>query len=516
MPLGLVSAVSSDANISRFRTEKIPYNGVNELIRSRLSAALVLSVVMLMCSGCGGGETSSQSLDEESAAIVAEQGLTGDPSVGRDVPDIESPLAQLGMKLFFTKALGGDKDAACVSCHHPTLGGGDGLSLPIGVGAHNPDLLGTARTHPSGGPTVPRNSPTTFNIAMWDQVLFHDGRIESLGKTPGANGQDGVGIRTPDSDFGIADPDAGDNLVEAQARFPVTSDSEMRGTVLEAGNDNDSVRDHLAARIGDYGIGKDELDINGWLDEFQDAFDSLEEADDLITYANIAKAIGAYERSQVFVNNPWKAYVEGDSNAIGESAKKGALLFFRPIDGGGANCAGCHTGDFFTDEQFHVLATPQIGHGKGDGDTGDDDFGRFRETENPHDLYTFRTPTLLNIEVTEPYGHAGAYTTLKGIVRHMLNPTAAIDDYDYSQLDPSIKTDNSETNTRKALDKLDGSIENVNLADDDVDDIVEFLRTLTDPCVKDRDCLAAWIPEDSDTDPDGLRLKAEDENGRPL
>ncbi len=32
------------------------------------------------------------------------------------------------------------------------------------------------------------------------------------------------------------------------------------------------------------------------------------------------------------------------------------------------------------------------------------------------DRYKFRTPTLLNVEVTGPWGHAGAYTTLENMV----------------------------------------------------------------------------------------------------
>ncbi|HBC20167.1 MAG TPA: cytochrome-c peroxidase, partial [Alcanivorax sp.] len=118
-----------------------------------------------------------------------------------------------GMQLFFSKGLGGDLDSACVSCHHPMLGGGDDLSLSIGVEAVQPDLLGPGRlhlstgTHFDGGPTVPRNAPSTFNIVFYDEVLFHDGRVESLDKTAGLNGAGG-GIRTPDSAFGVADPDA--------------------------------------------------------------------------------------------------------------------------------------------------------------------------------------------------------------------------------------------------------------------------------------------------------------------
>ena len=171
-------------------------------------------------------------LDAELQLIIAEEGLTGDPAAGRDLPTIEEPIAQLGKKLFFTQALGGDMDSACASCHLPTLGGGDDLPLSIGVGAPEPELLGPGRSHPEMEFTVPRNAPTTFNIALWDKVIFHDGRIESLGGTPGANGADGMGIRTPEVALGKADPLAGSNLTMAQSRLPTTSPDEMRGLPL--------------------------------------------------------------------------------------------------------------------------------------------------------------------------------------------------------------------------------------------------------------------------------------------
>ena len=46
--------------------------------------------------------------------------------------------------------------------------------------------------------------------------------------------------------------------------------------------------------------------------------------------------------------------------------------------------------------------------------------------------------------------------------------------------------------------------------------IVAFLFTLTDPCVKDRECLAPWIPGESVPDPDGQRLDAVDAYQNPL
>lgn len=456
-------------------------------------------------------------LDPQLRALIAAQQLTGDPTAGRNLPSIESPLAQLGKQLFFSKALGGDLDVACVSCHHPLLGGGDGLSLSIGIGAHNPDLLGPGRSHPDGVPNVPRNAPTTFNIGMWDSALFWDGRVESLGKTAGKNGQDNLGIRTPDTTFGLADPNAGDNLAMAQARFPVTSKDEMRGYQLELANTNDMMRKLLADRLNGSADAGDKLDeAIEWVRRFESVFGKQVVSErEVITEHRIALALAEYERSQVFVNTPWKAYVEGDDGAISAEAKRGALLFFGDVETGGAGCANCHSGDFFTDEQFHVLAIPQVGPGKESIIPGAD-YGRFRETRHLDDLFAFRTPSLLNVEVTGPYGHSGAYESLEGIVQHHLDPINACINYDYSQLDPMIPVEYAQVNTEEIMDKLmenrvrgtAPTSENIYLTDSQIDELVAFLFTLTDPCVKDPVCLSPWIPTEAENQFDQQRLVA--------
>jgi cytochrome c peroxidase len=460
--------------------------------------------------------------------IIKQLNLTGAPSAGRTLPSINEPKAQLGMKLFFTKSLSGEYDVACVTCHHPSFGGGDDMSLSIGVDVLEDDLLGPGRRHNptgehyDGGPTVPRNAPTTFNLALWDEVLFHDGRVESLGKTVGANGDDMLGIRTPDTPLGVPDPNAGDNLGAAQARFPVTSPEEMKDFIDFAGLTNAEVRDNLAERLGKYGTpaGSPQF-VDNWLEEFRVGFeDPSGTATALVTYDNIADAIATYENSQVFDKTPWRSFVEGNTNAIDSSAKVGALLFFRSVAAGGANCASCHTGDFFTDEQFHAIAMPQIGRGKGDGANGDDDFGRFRETGTMEGMHAFRTPSMLNVTETGPWGHAGAYTTLEAAVRHHLNAEEAVATYDYTQLDPDIQTTNLISNTQNALDTLENNrlagmdtLENVELTDLQVQDLLAFLHSLTDPCVTDRTCLGQWIPDDSDSNPDSLRLNAVNDAG---
>lgn len=460
--------------------------------------------VLLALGACSNDKKEVDKVDEELKQLLVEYNVLAKPEEGIEIPAIDSPVAQLGMQLFYSKALSGNKDTACVTCHHPLLGGGDRLALPIGVDAKEHDFLGPGRLHSEsgfhhdGGPTVPRNAPTTFNLALYKKAIFHDGRLEMLPDTT---------IRSPDSAFNTTDVNA-INLAQSQAMFPVTSPEEMRGQVLE-GDTNTAIRTHLVNRLVSQEIG------NSWLEEFQTAFNSNADAQTLITMANISMAIGEYERSQLFVDNAWRRYVQGDDNAISASAKAGAITFYKPVSEGGAGCASCHSGDFFTDESYHAIAIPQLGRGKGDGEFGDDDFGRMRETKLADDKYAFRTPTLLNVEVTLPYGHSGAYADLESVVRHHLNPQQAVENYDFTSLDlqQGMQVTNAKFNSENSVEfltQLQASnkslLKNVDLSDEQVEQVVEFLKTLTDPCVKDDQCLSPWIPSDDSANPDSLRL----------
>jgi cytochrome c peroxidase len=503
-----------------------------------LNTLFAITVVTFSITACQSSDTSelTVSVDSDSAIdkqlkqIISVNKLTGNVMQGRQTPDISSPEAQLGMRLFFSKSLGGDQGVACVTCHHPALGGGDNLSLAVGVASERQNLLGEGRlvdanTELNGVPSVPRNAPTTFNIAAWDEVLFHDGRVESLGKTPSAGGDDHHGIRTPDVAFGERDALSGNNLVTAQARFPLTSREEMKGFNHEM-KDNQEIRDYLASRIGNYDENHGKLIVPSyWLKQFQQVYQAPNAAAEiLITEQNIAALISSYERSQVFTNTPWRRYIEGDKAAISESVKAGAVLFYTSHQKGGANCSSCHRGDFFTDEKFHNIATPQMGTGKGDGVDGSADFGRFRETGLEADKYAFRTPTLLNVEVTGPWSHAGAYANLDTMIWHHLDARNEVTHYETSQLiQPNITNlDKIQRNTQPALDKLDEArnaglrvLQTIDLNDKQVAQLVDFLHALTDPCVKSRACLAKWIPDENE-DPNGHQLDAIDVNGDSL
>jgi cytochrome c peroxidase len=477
-------------------------------------------------------------IDSQLSQIITQLNLNQHPQ--RDLPTISEALPQLGKKLFFSKSLGGDFDSACVTCHHPALGGADQLSLSVGVDAKNPDLLGRGRVHNNGLPEVPRNAPTVFNTGLWDRSLFHDSRVESLNFVAGTNASNGS-IRTPDSAFNTADVNAGQNMVAAQARFPITSAEEMRGTRFESGESNEDVRNHLAARIGNYGIGAGELDTNDWLVEFQQAFARNDSAENLISFNNIAHALGEYERSMQFADHHWQNYMDGELTAMTEQQKEGAVLFFSTPEDGGAGCVTCHSGQLFSDEQHHAVAFPQIGPGKGDGINGsadDDDFGRARETGNDNDRYHFRTASLLNLKVSAPYGHSGSFESLERVVRHYINPEGSVQNYfnrnelcQLEQFENLIEGGtttcenlypNAETNSLLGVAKLNQEqqartslLPRIELNDEEVNQLVSFLQALTDPCVESSACLSDWIPIASDAS-DNHQLNAIDHNGQLL
>lgn len=472
-----------------------------------LACAFFAAALGACLGGSSGSGEWSREIDLQLRSLILQQGLTGRPEQlvaedGRSIPAVDDPLVVLGKHLFFSKSLGGDFTSSCASCHHPLLAGADGLTLPVGVEAADPDLLGPGRVQDAGadgydgGPNVPRNSPTTFNIALYRRAMFWDGRVQRH--------SDG-GIFTPDS-LGptVSDPNAGPTLTAAQARFPVTSEEEMKSSTFESGSPRSVVRDHLGARIGRYGVGAGEISEN-WLPMFRAAFDAPSgTAQELIHYDTIALALAAYQDSQFFVYNAWNRYVLGDTEALTTPQKRGALLFFRAPVYGGAGCSSCHSGDFFTDEDFHILAMPQLGRGKGDlngSGSPTQDWGRARVTGAAADRFKFRTPSLLNVALTAPYGHSGAYDALADVIRHHLDPVAMNAMYYWPQTDPGTQVFDLLENTQEATDALlsaraDGVSrlpEGVVLSNGELADLLAFLETLTDPRLRAPAFLEPWI-----------------------
>lgn len=383
---------------------------------------------------------------------------------------------ELGQLLFFDAELSGNRNISCASCHHPTLGTADGVSLSIGEGGKGlgPDRVVADESNPPEQ-RIGRHSPAVFNLGAKEfEVLFHDGRLESDPNQP-------QNIRTPLA----ADMVRGfDSILSAQSMFPVLSGDEMAGHYSE--NDVST-----AVRLGmltDQGgawdiIAKRIAAIPEYRQRFEAAYNVSR---DDIDFTDISNAIADFLSFEFRADNsPFDRYVQG-GDALEPGAMQGLELFY-----GKAQCSTCHSGPFQTDHKFHAIAMPQFGPGKAARfENHQRDVGRMRVTGDSADAYKFRTPSLRNLTLTAPYGHTGAYATLEGIVRHHLDPVAGLNSYDRSQIivpalagaqDWAVMDDPAELIAIANANEL----KPIALTDTEVENLIDFLHTLTDPISKD-------------------------------
>ena len=388
-----------------------------------------------------------------------------------DFHEFDPKQAELGRLLFYDPILSGNQNIACGTCHNHDLGTGDGLALGIGEGGMG---LGPERSAGVGADRIkkriPRNALPLWNLGARDiRVLFHDGRL-SLGDDYDNGFNSPAEERLPEGLTGI---------LAAQALFPLAAQFEMAGNPKEnevAGALHDRI-DYvwpiLAQRvraIAEYG----EL--------FLAAFADLTSVE-AIDISHIANAIGA------FIGSEWRSFdsaydrwLTGDDTALNPAAQRGRDLFY-----GKGNCASCHSGKFFSDQDFHALALPHFGPGRTRMfDPMVRDLGRMGESDDLADAYRFRTPMLRNVVLTAPYGHNGAYATLDGIVRHHLQPQQSLQAWQPTDVDlPEVPwlaaADFVALQDRLERQRLMARVDiaPVNLADAEVDDLIAFLHALT-------------------------------------
>jgi cytochrome c peroxidase len=162
-------------------------------------------------------------------------------------------------------------------------------------------------------------------------------------------------------------------------------------------------------------------------------------------------------------------------------AASGMDLFY-----GRGGCSDCHSGPLLTDQDYHAMGAPQIGPGKkARFETLARDEGRAEVTGLPEDMFAFRTPSLRNVALTAPYGHAGSHADLAAFVADHADPVAALARYDAGQAvlpaldveDDSIMSDPAEVAAIAAAVTTPPVV----LSPNDVTALVAFLDSLTDP-----------------------------------
>lgn len=165
---------------------------------------------------------------------------------------------------------------------------------------------------------------------------------------------------------------------------------------------------------GDFEIAtKDLRNISTYRQLFSEAFAGT--IDTVITAYAISKAITEYEKTLIAFNSRFDDFLRGDKSSLTEHEINGYNLF-----AGKALCASCHffplfngtVPPFYYDTEFEVIGVPENKNNK----KLDPDEGRYAVSHYKEHLYSFKTPSLRNIEKTAPYMHNGVYDNLEEVV----------------------------------------------------------------------------------------------------
>jgi len=326
----------------------------------------------------------------------------------------ESPqAAELGHRLFFDAGLSANGRIACASCHKPALLFTDGLPTARGIGVTG------------------RNSPSLMGAAH-SPWMYWDGRRDSLW---------------------------------AQALAPMEAAAEMGSTRLAVVR---RVTTHPATgqlyrqafgdapRLHDLSRFPEQAGPFGDVNE-RAAWTRMSAADRQVVnraFANVGKAIGAYERLLQPGASRFDRYVQilhngnpATANAeLNEIELQGLRLF---IDAERTSCLRCHNGPLFTNQSFHDVGTASTTRGMPDfgrflgiqavlidpfnclgpySDSNPEDCGELRFLNKSHvsaETGKFKTPTLRGLIRTGPYLHDGRFETLEEVIEHYRKPDAS-------------------------------------------------------------------------------------------
>ncbi len=477
-------------------------------------AAGLTALVAAGCGGSGnGGGGSGSALDTRLQALIEANDLVGGPTL-YEPPYSDAQLAireqrrELGRSLFFDHALSVVEQTSCATCHHAAFQYTDARSIARGVYCDLvPEVSITCQEPPTDGgnvvgpqrtaPLNSRNTPTLLNVALFPRMMWN-GRFRFVDTSSTDVNQcdveQGFRFPEPEGDLFVR------SLLTAQAHIPVTElvemagDYEGTGEIEELEHANPEIREAIVTR----------LDFNpAYRTLFEAAYpadrpdlalapgDPVVGADDDLTYLAIADALGHFQESLVLTDAPWDDYVRGrDRAALSDAAKRGAIAFYE-----NGRCSSCHAGDLLSDFENHNIGVPQVGPGTGRLAMGDPayegltnwDFGLEEITTQRQDRFKFRTAPLRGVALTAPYMHNGAYATLEGAIRHHLDPAAAYAAYDLAQIDPDMQpfglnpaTPVFDARNPVVLGRGAGQTR-IDLTDQQVDDLIEFLKALTDP-----------------------------------
>jgi cytochrome c peroxidase len=375
------------------------------------------------------------------ACLGAGLAVTATTPAADSGPSLEDDRqVRLGRLLFFDASLSEPAGQACVTCHQPARAFTDpDDGQPTSKGVHV-DRFGN------------RNTPSAMYMAFSPAFHFD----EKEGHYVGGQFWDGRAA-----------------TLEEQAKVPFLNPVEManpdKRSVVEKVR-RAPYADQFAALYG------------------KDALADMDQA-----YERIAVALAAFERGPEFrpFSSKYDAWLAGRAR-LGARESRGLKLFEDEKKG---NCAACHPSQrrpdgglpLFTDFTYDNLGVPRNPENpfydlpRGYNPQGKRvlDRGLGATVRRRAEDGKFKVPTLRNIALTAPYMHNGYFKTLRGVVAF----------YNDRDVRPRCRGEVTEAEALRlgcwpkpevARNVNQEEMGRLGLADDEIDDIVAFMLTLTD------------------------------------
>jgi cytochrome c peroxidase len=330
----------------------------------------------------------------------------------------------LGKKLFFDKNLSTPIGQACSDCHSPEAGfANPNINYPVSQGVHK-DRFGNRNDLPAAYAAFSPSFHYDTDEGLYVGGQFWDGRAT--------------------------------DLVE-QAKGPFLNFLEMSNPDAKA----------VVEKVRN----------SEYADLFTSVFGKASFDDPNKAYDMIAEAIAAYEKSSELnqFNSKYDLYLTGKV-ALTEQERRGLKLF---EDGEKGNCSACHpsqpgtdgTPPLFTDFTYDNLGVPQ---------NPENPFYYLPKNLNPNGVYfvdlglggvlnkpsengKFKVPSLRNVSKTAPYLHNGIFRNLRQVV--VFYNTRDLGPWPVPEVRMNVNHD---------------ELGNIGLTEEEIDDIVAFMNTLTD------------------------------------
>jgi cytochrome c peroxidase len=345
-----------------------------------LKFAVTACVIALLMAACGRWSSPPQGWTEAEIDVLKSLWIRSLPDLPPDPSNAvaDNPIAaKFGRQLFFDVRLSANGGISCATCHQQERRFTDGLQKAQAIGTtarHTPSIVGTA-------------------YSPWQ---FWDGRRDSQW---------------------------------AQALAP-----------LEDANE------HATDRVKVVGLVAEDVEYRAAYEALFGALPDLPSSDPTLlntAFANIGKSIAAFERTLMPTASRFDAYVEAvvdadaerQSELFNDDEIRGLRLFI-----GEANCTQCHNGPLFTNHEFHNTGVisfpgdvPDIARMDGVAEVMTNEFNcrsAYSDDSEKHCselefartgvslIGAFKTPSLRNLENTEPFMHKGQLATIADVLNH--------------------------------------------------------------------------------------------------